>query len=220
MKIKHTLLLGLMAVAMIFGMNGLMKGSKTDVQANAQEQTEWNLILVNKNHSIPDNYEVELQELPNGQAVDKRIYPELQEMFDAARSQGIYPEIGSSYRTTETQQAIMEEKIATFQGQGYSYEDAKKEAKKWVALPGTSEHELGLAVDINAKPNVSTDKAVYRWLADNAYRYGFILRYPSDKVAITGVDYEPWHYRYVGEKAAKKIFEADIALEEYLGEGA
>lgn len=98
----------------------------------------------------------------------------------------------------------MEDKIAAFQEKGYSNQKAKEEAAKWVAAPGTSEHELGLAVDINAESSISTDKEVYEWLADNAYQYGFILRYPSNKVYITGVGYEPWHYRYVGKKAAKK----------------
>ncbi|ROX34589.1 D-alanyl-D-alanine carboxypeptidase family protein [Enterococcus faecium] len=160
---------------------------------------------------------MELQKLSNDQAVDKRIYPDLQLMLDAAKAEGIYLKIVSSFRTTEDQEKIMEDKIAAFQEKGYSNQKAKEEAAKWVAAPGTSEHELGLAVDIKAESSISTDKEVYEWLADNAYQYGFILRYPSNKVHITGVGYEPWHYRYVGKKAAKKITEAGITLEEYLG---
>ncbi|HGF7798949.1 D-alanyl-D-alanine carboxypeptidase DdcY [Enterococcus faecium] len=187
------------------------------IQVCGEERDSWNLLLVNAKHKIPQGYTVELQKLSNDQAVDKRIYPDLQLMLDAARAEGIYPKIVSSFRTTEDQEKIMEDKIAAFQEKGYSNQKAKEEAAKWVAAPGTCEHELGLAVDINAESSISTDKEVYEWLADNAYQYGFILRYPSNKVHITGVGYEPWHYRYVGKKAAKKITEAGITLEEYLG---
>lgn len=183
---------------------------------NQQAITEWSLMLVNATHKIPNGYTVELQKLPDNQAVDKRIYPELQEMFQSAKVQGLFLKISSSYRTTAEQKAIMADKIWTFQKQGFSRNAAKKEAEKWVAAPKTSEHELGLAVDINAKPNKSLDLDVYNWLAENAYKYGFILRYPSEKTEIPGVDYEPWHYRYVGKSAAKEIYESGLTLEEYL----
>jgi len=90
-------------------------------------------------------------------------------------------------------------------------------AGQWVAIPGTCEHELGLAVDINADKEQSSNEEVYNWLAENAWRYGFILRYPKGKEDITGIDYEPWHYRYVGKEVAKEIYEEGITLEEYVG---
>ena len=90
-------------------------------------------------------------------------------------------------------------------------------AEQWVAIPGTSEHELGLAVDINADKERSSNEEVYNWLAENAWRYGLILRYPQGKEGITGIDYEPWHYRYVGKEVAKQIYEEGITLEEYVG---
>lgn len=176
----------------------------------------WNLILVNSKNSIPKNYEVTLTELSNGNMVDERIYPELQQMFDSARSAGISPMVSEAYRTSEEQQAIMNEKIQEFIEDGYSKRKAKKLAKNWVAAPGTSEHELGLALDINSDGSLSSDTEVYSWLAENTYKYGFILRYPQGKENITGIDYEPWHYRYVGQEAASEIFERQICLEEYL----
>ncbi|MGG5357992.1 MULTISPECIES: M15 family metallopeptidase [unclassified Enterococcus] len=209
---------GILSIILITIIGIFLRITPEKVQANEEERGSWELILVNADHKIPEDYTAELQELSDEQAVDKHIYPELQLMLDAARSEGIYPKIVSSFRTTEEQENIMQEKISSFQEKGYSYQKAKEEAEKWVAAPGTSEHELGLAVDINAEPSASTDKEVYGWLADNAYRYGFILRYPSNKVQITGVDYEPWHFRYVGKKAAKEITEAGITLEEYLGQ--
>ena len=176
---------------------------------------EWNLIVVNRWNELPEDYSVELTELSNGQKVDSRIYPYLQEMFDAARAEGIYPIVREGYRTAEEQQEILDDKIQTYINQGYSQVKAEKTAKEWVALPGTSEHQLGIAVDINADKSKCSNEDVYGWLAENAYKYGFVLRYPPEKQKITGTSYEPWHYRYVGEEAAKEIYERGICLEEY-----
>jgi D-alanyl-D-alanine carboxypeptidase len=211
-------LAGLILIIIAASAGVFLRTTPEKVQASEEERGSWNLILVNADHKLPAGYTVNLQQLSNEQAVDERIYPDLQMMLDAARSADVYPKIVSSFRTTEEQEKIMEDKISSFQEKGYAYQKAASEAAKWVAAPGTSEHEAGLAVDINAEPSASTDKEVYEWLADNAYRYGFILRYPSNKVHITGVDYEPWHFRYVGKKAAKEITEAGITLEEYLGQ--
>ena len=93
-------------------------------------------------------------------------------------------------------------------------------AEEWVAVPGTSEHELGLAVDINADKDNSSNDEVYEWLYKNAYRYGFILRYPIGKTSVTGIDYEPWHYRYVGTDYSEEIAESGLCLEEWLERNA
>ena len=176
---------------------------------------EWNLIVVNRWNELPEDYSVELTELSNGQMVDSRIYPYLQEMFDAARAEGIYPIAREGYRTAEEQQEILDDKIQTYINQGYSQSRAEKTAKEWVALPGTSEHQLGIAVDINADKSKCSNEDVYGWLAENAYKYGFVLRYPLGKQKITGTSYEPWHYRYVGKEVAREIHEREICLEEY-----
>lgn len=176
----------------------------------------WCLILVNKEHCIPDDYEVELVELSNGQCVDKRIYPMLQEMFDTARNEGIYPVVASGYRTAEKQQSLMDEKIAAYVAEGYTEQEARERAEIWVAKVGTSEHQLGICVDINADGVHSAGNQVYEWLDKNSYRFGFIQRYPEDKTEITGIINEPWHYRYVGKKAAAEIYHSGVCLEEYL----
>lgn len=176
---------------------------------------EWNLIVVNRWNELPENYSVELTELSNGQKIDSRIYPALQEMFDAARAEGIYPIVREGYRTAEEQQEILDDKIQAYINEGYSRARAEKTAQEWVALPGTSEHQLGFAVDINADKSKCSNERVYEWLAENAYKYGFILRYPAGKQEITGTSYEPWHYRYVGEEVAEEIYEQGICLEEY-----
>lgn len=176
---------------------------------------EWNLIVVNKWNEIPEDYSVTLTELSNGQKIDSRIYPYIQEMFDAAREEGLYMIVREGYRTAEEQQKIYDDKIQLYMNEGYSHRRAEKTAKEWVAAPGTSEHQLGIAVDINADKSKSTNDEVYVWLAENAYRYGFILRYPQGKEDVTGTSYEPWHYRYVGNEAAWEIYERRICLEEY-----
>lgn len=182
----------------------------------ASEDNGWNLILVNRDSYIPDDYQVELTELSNGKKVDSRIYPELQEMFNDARAQGYGLFVREGYRTQEEQQQLMDEKIEAYENEGKSKSEAKKLAEQWVAIPGTSEHQLGIAVDINADTTKSSSDDVYNWLAENAHTYGFIKRYPSNKTDITGVINELWHYRYVGKEAASKIYSQGICLEEYI----
>ncbi len=175
----------------------------------------WNLALVNSKHPIPDNYSADLTEVPGGERVDARIYEPLMEMLEDARegNLGELPLVVSGYRTQEDQQALYDDKISKYKKQGYSDSDATELAKQWVAVPGYSEHQIGLAVDING---AAYD--VYLWLQENSYKYGFIFRYPGNKTDITEVSEEVWHYRYVGTKAAKEIYERGICLEEYLAE--
>ncbi len=179
---------------------------------------EWNLIVVNRWNEIPADFSVSLTELSNGQKVDSRIYPYLQEMFKEMKADGIYPIVREGYRTAEEQEKIFNDKVKTYMNEGYFRGRAERLAKEWVALPGTSEHQLGIAVDINADKTLSTNDEVYEWLAENAQNYGFILRYPLGKEEITGTAYEPWHYRYVGREAAEEIFNKQICLEEYLSD--
>ena len=176
---------------------------------------DWRLILVNSSHPVPKNYESTLFQLANGTYVDERIYPDLQEMFDAARADGFDPAVSEGYRSHEDQVFMMEQYVETYLSQGYSREEAEAMAREYVAEPGTSEHELGIAVDIEGQGS-STAWEVYEWLASNSWRYGFILRYPDGKEEITGIEYEPWHYRYVGREAAAEIFQSGLTLEEYL----
>ena len=177
----------------------------------------WKLVLVNASHPLPENFTVKLKELRNGQHVDERIYPELQQMFDDARAVEIYPYINESFRTADRQQEIMNNYIASYEAQGLSHAAAVEKAHTIVAEPGTSEHQLGLAVDIVAEYGADST-TTWQWLLENSWRYGFILRYPADKVDITGIDYEPWHFRYVGKEAAKEITERGLCLEEYVAD--
>ena len=196
------------------------KASQTHQVKNAQNQ-EWNLFLVNPWNPIPDNYEPELTYLKNGQAVDSRCYPELQQMMDDCRAAGCEPLICSSYRTQEKQESLFEQKVDSLLAEGYSQTQAEEIAGENVAVPGTSEHQLGLAVDIvdvnqQVLEEEQEDTPTQQWLLANSWKYGFILRYPENKSSITGITYEPWHYRYVGRQAAQEIYSQGICLEEYL----
>lgn len=177
---------------------------------------DWRLVLVNKWNPLPENHSVETAELSNGELVDNRIYEPLMKMFADMEADGVYPIVVSGYRTHGDQVEIMNNRIAAYEADGKSPEKAREEAERWVAIPGTSEHELGLAVDINADGIHSAGYEVYSWLAENAHKYGFIKRYPSDKTRITGISNEPWHYRYVGEETAAEIYKRGVCLEEYL----
>lgn len=176
----------------------------------------WELTLVNADHPLPEDWQVQPVEVKGGQRVDERILPALQQLFDAARAEGLYPVVASGYRTNEEQRQIMEDKVAAYQREGYPELLARQAAAQWVAQPGTSEHELGLAVDINPDETQGTGRELYDWLLEHAWEYGFIKRYPADKVDITGISNEPWHYRYVGQEAARAITEQGLCLEEYL----
>lgn len=178
----------------------------------------WNLIVVNPWNALPENAEPELLELSNGERIDSRIYPDLQQMFDDARADGLDPEVTSGYRSQKKQRELFDDKVQSYRDEGFSKRTSKTLARKWVSEPGYSEHETGLALDINAREGSSA--AVYEWLAENSSRYGFILRYPKDKTEITGIDYEPWHFRYVGPEAAAYITEQNLTLEEYLEQSA
>ncbi|MCI8645775.1 MAG: M15 family metallopeptidase [Firmicutes bacterium] len=186
---------------------------------------DWKLLLVNPWHKLPEGFSPKLTRLKNGHAVDKRAYPQLQRMMDDARAHGLSPLICSSYRTEEMQKRLYREQTAVCLARGYEKKAAGKEAAKWVAVPGTSEHQTGLALDIVSEGyqllnEAQADTPEQKWLMKNAHKYGFILRYPKEKTEITGIGYEPWHYRYVGKKAARQIYQQGICLEEYLKQPA
>lgn len=179
------------------------------------------LTLVNFENTIPKDWKVDLVQLNNGQSVDRRIYDDLIAMLQSAKSEGLNPLICSSYRTNEKQEQLYQNKVSEYLSQGYSKVEASDKAAFWVARPGTSEHQLGLAVDIVSTKNQRLDRSQentveQQWLIQNSWKYGFVLRYPTNKNSITGVGYEPWHYRYVGKKHAKKINELGVCLEEYV----
>lgn len=200
--------------------NDVIKTDVTEVEKDKIINDEL-LTLVNYKNKVPDNWQVNLVPLNDRQSIDQRAYQVLQEMLDNAKKEGMNIIVCSSYRTYDKQKQLFVNKVSEYLKKGYSYNEAQDAASMWVAKPNTSEHQLGLAVDLVSRDNQRLDKSQekteeQRWLMENCQRYGFILRYPSDKSNLTGVNYEPWHYRYVGKEHAKKITRQGICLEEYL----
>ena len=204
--------------------NQLIAANKVKTNQNKSDNSvvkDELLTLVNFENTIPKDWKVDLVQLNNGQSVDRRIYDDLIAMLQAAKSEGLNPLICSSYRTNEKQEQLYQNKVSEYLSQGYSKVEASDKAAFWVARPGTSEHQLGLAVDIVSTKNQRLDRSQentveQQWLIQNSWKYGFVLRYPTNKNSITGVGYEPWHYRYVGKEHAKKINELGVCLEEYV----
>ena len=191
----------------------------------AQTEEDWRLLLVNPWNALPEDYAVELATLANGLQVDERIYDDLSAMLTDCRDAGLEPIVCSAYRTEAKQRQLYANKVARVRASGVPEDQVEAEAARWVARPGTSEHQTGLALDIVAASyqildEKQEDTAEQQWLMENSWKYGFILRYPSEKSGITGIGYEPWHYRYVGKAAAAEIHRTGVCLEEYLGEAA
>ena len=191
------------------------------IQPDAQAAEDWRLLLVNPWNDLPEDYTMELVTLSNGLKVDQRIYADLDAMLSACREAGLNPVVCSAYRTEATQTRLYNNKIARLRSAGWTGEALLTEAARWVAPPGTSEHQTGLALDIvsaryQSLTEAQEDTAEQQWLMEHCWEYGFILRYPEDKTEITGIGYEPWHYRYVGRETAAAIHESGLCLEEYL----
>lgn len=186
------------------------------------EELPWNLRLVNKDNPLPRDFSVETAEAVEGQ-LDSRAASALSQMVSDMEAQGLSPVVCSSFRTWEEQEALHQNKVNRLLSQGYSLASAEEEASRWVVPAGTSEHQLGLAADIVAADyqileEEQENTPEQQWLMAHCQEYGFILRYPRDKQGLTGVGYEPWHYRYVGVEAAQEIMSQGLCLEEYLGQ--
>ena len=186
---------------------------------------DWRLIIANKQYPLPESYKINVTYISGGYRLDSRIVDAYTSMISAAKQDGITLKIISGFRTYQGQTTLFNNKVNKYLNQGYSREKAKELAAQYVAPPGTSEHLTGLAVDListnwysyNSDLNSNFEKTKeFEWLYNNCAEYGFVLRYPKDKVAITGYSYEPWHYRYVGVEAAKEIMSNKICLEEYV----
>lgn len=202
---------------------GLIDGFEKEPQLPDYDK-EWNLVLVNYKYPIKSGYVPKLRGVDGRATItfDVRAADALEKMLSDCRAEGLSPLICSAYRTQSIQEKLFNNRVDRYVAQGYSYDKAVELAKTSVAYPGTSEHQLGLAVDIVSLHYQILDEGQLKtkeqqWLMKNCWKYGFILRYPTGKQDITGVIFEPWHYRYVGVEAAKEITEKGITLEEYLG---
>ena len=181
----------------------------------------WYLLLVNRHHRITRNPDVSLTYVQGEECVDSRIAGALRQMLADCRAAGLSPVICSSYRPWSGQEYLYNNKVNSYVAQGYDRDFAEKKAALETAIPGTSEHQTGLAVDIISSSyrllnEKQANTAEQKWLMQNCWKYGFVLRYPVGKTAETGIIYEPWHYRYVGPEVAKYLMETGLCLEELL----
>lgn len=182
------------------------------------DEANWHLTLVNSGYRIPDDYQPDLVYVcDSGERLDKKVAEHYEKMYNAALNDGVTLTPCSGYRSYETQERNYNRKIEFFEGQGYSTEEAKIKAATIIMPPGSSEHNLGYAMDIVCVDEWFEDTAEFKWLQEHAADYGFIMRYPKEKQDITKVIYEPWHWRYVGVEAAKELKASGLVLEEYLG---
>ena len=181
----------------------------------------WALTLINKNYPLDKNYSPLTAVVVEGSDVtaDSRVAEAYRQMYSAALNEDVVLTPYSGYCGYHRQKTIYENKVQAFILQGLSAEEAKKSAEMRVEPAGCSENGAGLAVDvISASAGFATTDQ-YKWLVANAHNYGFVLRYPEDKTEITGMIYQPWHWRYVGVEVAKEMKNNNLCLEEFLGVG-
>ncbi len=201
--------------------------SSDAAMASAEAASNWQLRLVNAANPLPDDFEPETSNIAGYEhrPFDMRAADWLEKMLHDAEQDGCKLYLVSGYRSIGRQRALFQIKTEELMQQGLAAQQAEQEAARWVARPGTSEHNLGLAADIVSADWYTTHNDLtedfeqtpaFAWLKANCAEYGFILRYPKEKEAVTGISYEPWHYRYVGQEAAKQIMLTGITLEEYL----
>ncbi len=202
--------------------------SENNLESSEEEaeltKDDWRLVLINKQHSIPDDYTFTFGSIhtqKGGMRFDERIIPDLLKMLKAAKEDGINLEIRSPYRDMNRQVYLFNKKIKEYMQQGMSYMDAYAVSSRTVTVPGASEHQIGLALDITCDTHIGLTKSfgeteAGKWLAEHGCEYGFIVRYPEGKEYVTGIEYEPWHLRYVGVEAATIITREGITLEEFV----
>lgn len=175
--------------------------------------TQWQYVCANVDRLLPSDYAPELTELEGGQYFDSRAVDALKEFIAAARAEGLTVVLSSSYRSYSTQQYLFNNKVAQT--------GSEEAAAKIVAIPGSSEHQLGLSADIvdgyyQYMNESLAETELLKWMYAHCQEYGFILRYPEDKQDITKIMFEPWHFRYVGEEVASYIMENGLCLEEFV----
>ena len=245
-NIQRIVFILLLALLMVFATNGLMgliTGKGVEESSSAVQNSQSEVIptpeptpaipqpndfstLVNRSHPLSENYDVETRGIVNNGVqtdyqFDVRAIDHLEAMLKDAVTAGYPVLIRSAHRTISYQKMLYNNKVQAYLNAGYNQATAESEAAKWVAPPGTSEHNLGIVVDIvnqgytGELEQYFEDEPLFGWLIENCADYGFILRYPKTKEAVTGIVYEPWHYRYVGEEIAHYIMDNNLTLEEY-----
>ncbi len=245
-NIQRIVFILLLTVIMVFAVNGLtglltgrgVENTSSDVETSDTQPAPTSepapsipqpndfTLLVNRENPLSEDYSVETRGIVNNGVqtdyqFDVRAIDSLEAMLKDAADAGYPVLIRSAHRTINYQKMLYNNKVQAYLNAGYNQATAESEAAKWVAVPGTSEHNLGIVVDIvnqgytGELEQYFEENPLFDWLVENCADYGFILRYPKTKEAVTGIVYEPWHYRYVGKEVAQYIMDNDLTLEEY-----
>lgn len=180
----------------------------------------WNLLLVSEASPLPKTFTVDLEKVPGGK-VDTRIANQLREMIAAAEQDGVTLTVASAYRSVRLQNSLYDKKVRVYRNRGVGEEESLRHAGRTVQPPGSSEHHTGLAIDLLTKHVTTLDKDfaktdAYAWLQAHGADYGFAERYPKGKEEITGIEWEPWHFRYIGAEHAQVLRDSGLCLEEYI----
>ena len=199
------------------------KVEEEQVNEQAQEQqpekeiTDWRLTLANYENLLPENFTVKVENIDKTRQFDARAIGELNDMMNQMKKDGITNIwVQSAYRSVARQKELYDASVKKYLQEGKTQEEAETLTNEYINKPGSSDHNLGLAVDFNKVDNGFEKLDGFKWLQKNAENYGFILRYPKDKEDITKISYESWHWRYVGVENAKKMNELNMCLEEYI----
>ena len=193
----------------------------------AASSADWNLVLVNRENQLAEEIVMELYLTESGYQIDSRIQEPYLQLMEAGKAAGMDFTMVSGYRSIEQQQTNYDVNYQNYLASGLSEEEARTKTEEYIALPNASEHITGLAVDITstALANLEGNSGLFPdlenypeglWLKENAPKFGFVLRYPKEKEAITGINFEPWHFRYVGIENAMYMTENNLTLEEYI----
>lgn len=186
-------------------------------QKPENEITDWRLTLANYENLLPENFTVKVENIDKTRQFDARAIGELNDMMNQMKKDGITNIwIQSAYRSVARQKELYDASVKKYLQEGKTQEEAEKLTNEYINKPGSSDHNLGLAVDFNKVDNGFEKLDGFKWLQKNAENYGFVLRYPKDKEDITKIAYESWHWRYVGVEHAKKMNELNMCLEEYI----
>ena len=178
---------------------------------------DWRVTLANYENILPENFTVKVSNIDSTRQFDSRAIGELTDMMNAMRKAGITNIwVQSAYRSVARQKELYDASVQKYLKQGKTQEEAQKLTDEYINKPGSSDHNLGLAVDFNYVDNKFEKLERFKWLQQHAEEYGFVLRYPKDKENITKIAYESWHWRYVGKEHAQKMNELNMCLEEYV----
>lgn len=187
------------------------------VETSKKKIDDWRLTLANYDNLLPEDFTVKVSNIDKTRQFDSRAIDELNDMMNAMKKDGVTNVwVQSAYRSVARQKELYDNSVKKYLQQGKTQEEAEKLTDEYINKPGSSDHNLGLAVDFNYVDNKFEKLDGFKWLKNNAENYGFVLRYPKDKEDITKIAYESWHWRYVGVEHAKKMNDLNMCLEEYI----